>query len=854
MGKMLDEIVRRVEAQCARQGIALWFDPARVYAEALATLEARGLPVLRGEDGFLALRRRADAWLDAPVRPTGVVWVPCAEDAGRYALGELASVSAVMSPTAPGAGLNTGLASVLSAVLPAGLAAETRRGLVAQAESGRFSLAELDALLSRSSDGAQAALAVVFGSTDASVLALQLLTDTRHDARLREKGLTAALAAQLAEWLSAPRLTEAATPEALRTALTEGVFGTVWRSAVLGEACDATAVVRSRAVLASWRDQRSAREQYVQSAQSMQRVLGTVPPEVSTEALWAEEAFEAVDDALLARTEAALARNPQDEALLARCEAGRRRFWPSMEPVKLLRWELLADLAGLFQAAAQVQRGPSLAGLDAVALATRYTTDGAWGAAWSTLDTAHRHMERHWLAFDFDQQGGDAQLEGLGVLARRAYATASADLAEHWLRALGAAGFAPPGVRLQRETFARWVRPRLEEGRVAYLLVDGLRYEMARELWSSVRDLGDAHLDWTLGTLPSITEVGMAALMPGAEDGVRLEAGRDDKLGLSLKGTLLRNRRERVEYLQRAVPGVVVLKLGDVVPGKRAVRDQIAAASLLVVTVTDELDGLGDGVNAEMARRLMDDVLLQLRRAIKLLFQLGVQHAVVTADHGHLFGDALESDRQIPAPGGRTVALHRRVWVGRGGAQGDAFVRFTASQLGMEGDLELALPRGTGCFTATGATGGYFHGGASPQELVVPVLTVRSTYAGAPTGEGVSWTVTPSRPKLTSMLLTVVVSGEGEGLFALPERRVRVEVRDGRRVVGASMAAVYGHDDATREVVLAYDANTRSYRANNVTLRLTEAPKARKVRVVMLDARTDQELCQTELEVALPAW
>jgi hypothetical protein len=562
MGKMLDEIVRRVEAQCARQGLALWFDPARVYAEALATLEARGVPVLRGEDGFLALRRRADAWLDAPVRPTGVVWVPCTEDAGRYALGELASVSAVMSPTAPGAGLNTGLASVLSAVLPAGLAAETRRGLVAQAESGRFSLAELDALLSRSGDGAQAALAVVFDSTDASAIALRFLTDTRHDARLREKGLTAALSAQLAEWLSAPRLTEAATPEALRTSLTEWVFGTVWRSAVLGEACDATAVARCRAVLVSWRDRMAAREQYVQSAQSMQRVLGAVPPEVSTEALWAEEAFEAVDDALLARTEAALARDPQDDALVARLR-GRA---PSFLAVDGARE---ADAVGapsgpcgaLQAAAAQVQRGPSLAGLDAVAVGDAVHTDGAWGAAWSTLDTAHRHMERHWLQFDFDPQSRDAQLEGLGVLARRAYATASADLAEHWLRALGAAGFAPPGVRLQRETFARWVRPRLEEGRVAYLLVDGLRYEMARELWSSVRDLGDAHLDWTLGTLPSITEVGMAALMPGAEDGVRLEAGRDDKLGLSVKGTLLRNRRERVEHLLRAVPGVVVLKL-----------------------------------------------------------------------------------------------------------------------------------------------------------------------------------------------------------------------------------------------------------------------------------------------------
>jgi hypothetical protein len=239
---------------------------------------------------------------------------------------------------------------------------------------------------------------------------------------------------------------------------------------------------------------------------------------------------------------------------------------------------------------------------------------------------------------------------------------------------------------------------------------------------------------------------------------------------------------------------------------------------------------------------------------VKVLFQLGVRSAVVTADHGHLFGESLGSDRQIPAPGGETVALHRRAWVGRGGASDASFARFSAAHLGLGGDLVVAVPWGTACFTAPGATGGYFHGGGSPQELVVPVLTVRSSGAAPASDAAARWTIAPTRPKLTALVATLLVGGEAEGLFAAPTRRVRVEVRDGRKVIGRPSAAAYGFDEATGELALTYDVATRSFRANTVTVRLDAAPGGRKVRVVLLDARTDQELAEHELDVALASW
>ena len=77
------------------------------------------------------------------------------------------------------------------------------------------------------------------------------------------------------------------------------------------------------------------------------------------------------------------------------------------------------------------------------------------------------------------------------------------------------------------------------------------------------------------------------------------------------------------------------------------------------------------------------------------------------------------------APGGDTVELHRRCWIGRGGATPPGCVRVAASALGYASDLEFVFPPASGVFKAGGDLA-FHHGGPSLQELVIPVLTVRT--------------------------------------------------------------------------------------------------------------------------------
>src|SRR5204863_5324366 len=151
---------------------------------------------------------------------------------------------------------------------------------------------------------------------------------------------------------------------------------------------------------------------------------------------------------------------------------------------------------------------------------------------------------------------------------------------------------------------------------------------------------------------------------------------------------------------------------------------KISGAQVVVVR-SQEIDHAGETGFTFQARQVMDTVIDNLARAIRKLAAAGIEHAVVSADHGHLFASDRDESMRTDAPGGETVELHRRCWVGRGGATPPGCVRVAASALGYASDLEFVFPTGSGVFKAGGDLA-FHHGGTSLQELIIPVLTVRT--------------------------------------------------------------------------------------------------------------------------------
>ena len=81
------------------------------------------------------------------------------------------------------------------------------------------------------------------------------------------------------------------------------------------------------------------------------------------------------------------------------------------------------------------------------------------------------------------------------------------------------------------------------------------------------KDDFDLTLQPALGTLPTITEIGMAALLPKADQSAKVVSVGGGKLGLEIAGTVIKDRKDRIAFL-KAHAGVPVFdaKLDDLLP------------------------------------------------------------------------------------------------------------------------------------------------------------------------------------------------------------------------------------------------------------------------------------------------
>ena len=460
---------------------------------------------------------------------------------------------------------------------------------------------------------------------------------------------------------------------------------------------------------------------------------------------------------------------------------------------------------------------------------------------WLLLDSSYRNMEKRFNNLDLEI--GD-DLEHLIIRARQRYMDATSKLLECFLRSYQQEGFQIPGALRQAEIFESQVKPALAEGKTAYIWADALRFEMARELHQSLNAEFHGELKPGIASAPTITEIGMASLLPGASAGLVIKAS-EGKLALQIDGTIIRDRADRVRFL-RDKSGEKFFEgdLDSLLPRPvRAISKAILDADLILIT-SQEIDNLCESDNISFARTFMNELLSRLQKAIRNLARLGVKKIIVTADHGYLFGEELGVDMSIDPPGGDTADLHRRVWIGRGGSSGPAYLRARLSDLGQGGDLEMATPWGLACFRAKSKSKAYFHGGLSPQELIIPVLTLTPIAAEKKSGEDIIWSMDYGGRKLTTRYFSVNISAKaGHSLSSIKPQRIRLELREQGACISKTISASYGFEDATGEIQMKNaEKEPWTMEPNTITLQITKDPSEKKVSLHLQGALTEIEL------------
>lgn len=313
----------------------------------------------------------------------------------------------------------------------------------------------------------------------------------------------------------------------------------------------------------------------------------------------------------------------------------------------------------------------------------------------------------------------DSSMQEIVDTARAVYQKQIERIQSYFVRHLISDGWPATGMQSNADTFDKMVAPKLKTSgnRVAYILVDALRYELGVALEQQLRDDGQVEIIAACALLPSVTPVGMAGLLPGAGDQLLLDDQNGDCVSLlgEQKLKTVANRMAVFKTLYGARFSEVKL---DALIKPRFKTD--AAIDLLVVRTNDIDERFETSVESGLS-----DVATQLKRlrvAVHKLRDLEFDEVVIATDHG-FFINLHAGDGDVGTkPLGKWKPIHGRSLLGDGTEDAQNYV-VQADHLGIRGSYsQYAGPKG---LVAYSKGVGYFHGGASLQECIVPVITVR---------------------------------------------------------------------------------------------------------------------------------
>jgi len=280
----------------------------------------------------------------------------------------------------------------------------------------------------------------------------------------------------------------------------------------------------------------------------------------------------------------------------------------------------------------------------------------------------------------------------------------------------------------QKAFFEHWVRPYLcKDKRICVIISDAMRYEIGDELLGLIRqeDRYSAELEPALSTLPSYTQLGMAALLPNKS----LAIADNDTGTVLVDGQSSQGTVNRTKILQAALDGRgQAVKAEDFMQLNRDDSRELLKGNDVLYIYHNRIDHTGDKMHSEgQAFEAAEQTLDDLIRLIKKLTAANANNLLITADHGFIYQNREldESDFLGDVVSGDDIRYRdRRFVLGKGLSASPAFHQFSSEQLGLDGDMEVQIPKSINRLRLKGSGSRFVHGGASLQEVVIPVLKV----------------------------------------------------------------------------------------------------------------------------------
>jgi uncharacterized protein (TIGR02687 family) len=186
--------------------------------------------------------------------------------------------------------------------------------------------------------------------------------------------------------------------------------------------------------------------------------------------------------------------------------------------------------------------------------------------------------------------------------------------------------------------------------------------------------------------------------------------------------------REKVLGMGRTGDRVKAMKADDFMALKADDGKEIFRDHDVLYLYHNRIDIVGDKLaTEERLTEAAEGAVEDLTKLVRKLTTANFSNILITADHGFIYQHRAldETDFSVADPtGGEILDTNRRFVLGRNLNETAGMKKFRSDELGLKGDIEVLIPNSINRLRKKGAGSRFVHGGATLQEVVIPVIRV----------------------------------------------------------------------------------------------------------------------------------
>ncbi len=375
----------------------------------------------------------------------------------------------------------------------------------------------------------------------------------------------------------------------------------------------------------------------------------------------------------------------------------------------------------------------------------------------------------------------------------------------------------------------------VKKQKTAVIISDGFRYGCASELKDELDldPMRKSKIKPMISSVPSKTDLGMACLLPHEKIGF------NTKYNVLVDGKPCTSTPDRQKILEKYHPDSLALTYDEVMSlNMDNLRKKLKNKTLIYI-YHNQIDARGDKPATENeVFTACQEAIWEINRLItKLTNEASFANYFITADHGFIYKrDKLNESDKVDLTSKSVVEKNKRYLLSKEELNIEGTINCTLDYLDMD-EVHVTVPRGVDVFKVQGRGQNYVHGGASLQEMIIPVIHVKSK-VGSKNQEFVELNPILLNNRITN-LSTILTFAQKENISSriLPlEAKLYFEDEDGEKI--SNEVIIYANKNVD-------SAKDREFK-EKFTLRNRTYSKSGKYYLVMKNMENDVEINRWE--------